>query len=199
VFDLKYDLLKDFEPVALLPTQPFVIVARKTMPATDLKELIAWLKANPDTASQGTSGFGAASHLAGVLFQKETGTRYPFVNYRGTAMQDLVAGHIDLMIDNASTALPQVRAGTIKAYAVASKHRLAAAPDIPTVDEAGLPGYYMSLWNGFWVPKGTPEPIIAKLNAATVDALSDPVAQHQLGQFGLQLYPREQETPEALG
>jgi tripartite-type tricarboxylate transporter receptor subunit TctC len=199
VFDLKYDLLKDFEPVALLPTQPFVIVARKTMPATNLKELIAWLKANPDKASQGTSGFGAASHLAGVLFQKETGTRYPFVNYRGTAMQDLVAGHIDLMIDNASTALPQVRAGTIKAYAVASKHRLAAASDIPTVDEAGLPGYYMSLWNGFWVPKGTPEPIIAKLNAATVDALSDPVAQHQLGQFGLQLYSREQETPEALG
>ena len=168
------------------------------MPATDLKGLIAWLIENPDKASQGTSGVGAASHLAGILFQKETGTRFQFVTYRGTAMQDLVAGHIDLMIDAAANALPQVRAGTIKAYAVASKNRQAAAPDIPTVEEAGLPGFYVSVWNGFWVPKATPKHVIAKLNAAAVDAMADPATRRRLADLGLEIFHRDQQTPEAL-
>ena len=140
VHALGYDVLKDFEPVALIANGPQLIVARKAMPAKDLKEFIAWLKANPDKASQGTAGEGGTSHLAGVLFQKQTGTRFQFVPYRGSAMQDLVAGNIDLMIDQASNALPQVRSGSIKVYAVASKTRMAAAPDIPTADEAGLTG-----------------------------------------------------------
>jgi tripartite-type tricarboxylate transporter receptor subunit TctC len=190
--------LRDFDPVALLPAHAHVIVARKTMPAATLKDLITWLGANPDKASQGTSGLGAASQLAGILFQKQTGTRFEFVSYRGTAMPDLIAGHIDLMIDTAANALPQVRAGTIKAYAVTSKNRLPTAPDIPTVDEAGLPGFYMSLWNGFWVPKGTPRAVIAKLNVATVDVLNDPAVRQRASDLGLEIFPREQETPEAL-
>jgi len=198
VYRLKYDLVSDFEPVALLPTHALIVVGRRTMPATSLQDLIAWLKANPGKASQGTSGVGAMSHLAGVLFQRETGTRFQFVTYRGTAMQDLVAGHIDLMIDTAANALPQVRAGTIKAYAVASENRLAAASEIPTVGEAGLPGFYMSLWNGFWVPKDTPKPVIARLNAATMEALADPATQRRLDDLGLEIFPREQQTPDAL-
>ena len=197
-YKLKYDLLNDFEPVALLPAHAHLIVARKTMQASTLKDLIGWLKTNPDKASQGTSGIGAASHLAGIVFQKESGTRFQFVTYRGTAMSDLVAGHVDLMIDTAANSLPQVRAGTIKAYAVTSKSRLAVAPDIATVDEAGLPGFYMSLWNGFWVPKGTPKSVIAMLNSATVTALADPDVRRRPTDLGLEIFPREQQTPDAL-
>jgi tripartite-type tricarboxylate transporter receptor subunit TctC len=198
VYALNYDALKDFEPVALLADTPQLIVARKTMPANDLKELIAWLKANPDKASQGTSGVGGTSHLAGVFFQKQTGTRFQFVSYRGTAMPDLVAGHVDLMIDQAFNALPQVRSGNIKAYAVAAKTRLAEAPDIPTVDEAGLPGFHFSQWYAFFVPNGTAKTIIGKLNAATVEALANPAVRRRLTDLGLEIFPREQQTPEAL-
>ncbi len=169
------------------------------MPAKNLKELIAWLKANSDKAVQGTTGIGSTSHLAGVSFQKETGTRFQFVPYRGMAMQDLVAGQIDLMIDQSSNALPQVRSGNIKAYAVTAKTRLALAPDIPTVDEAGLPGFYMSHWNAFWVPKRTPETVIGKLNAAVVDTLADPTVRQRLAELGLEIFPRDQQTPKALG
>jgi tripartite-type tricarboxylate transporter receptor subunit TctC len=145
IFTLPYDPLNDFEPVSLVAAQPLFIIARKAMPARDLTELVAWLKANPDKATQGTAGTGGASHLAGVFFQKATGTRFQFVPYRGSApaMQDLLAGQIDMMIDLAASATPQVRAGNVKAYAVTAKSRLAAAPDVPTVDEAGLPGYYV--------------------------------------------------------
>jgi tripartite-type tricarboxylate transporter receptor subunit TctC len=199
LYALNYDVLKDFEPVSLIAHTPQMIVARKTMPANNLKELIAWLKANPDKASQGTTGVGATSHLAGIFFRQQTGTRFQFVPYRGTAMPDLVAGNIDLMIDQSSNALPQLRSGTIKAYAVAASNRLAVAPDIPTADEAGLPGLHISNWYAFWAPKATPKPILGKLNAAVVDALADSAVQERLTTLGLETFPRDQQTPEALG
>ena len=198
VYTLSYDVLKDFEPVALLAATPQLIVAKKTMPASNLKELIAWLKENPDKASQGTSGVGGYSHLAGVFFQKQTGTRFQFVPYRGTAMNDLVAGHVDLMIDQTSNALPQVRNGNIKAYAVAANRRFAEAADIPTVDEAGLPGFHFSHWYALFAPKDTPKTVIGKLNAAVVEALNDRAVRQRLIDLGQEIFPREQQTPEAL-
>jgi tripartite-type tricarboxylate transporter receptor subunit TctC len=200
LYTLPYDLLKDFEPVSLLAVEPLLIVAKKSLPANNLNELIVWLKANPDKASAGTAGVGTAGHLAGVLFQKETRTRFQFVPYRGVvpAMQDLVAGQIDFEIDASSNFLPQLRAGSIKAYAVAAKTRLAAAPDIPTVDEAGLPGLYASLWYGLWAPKATPKAVVAKLNAAVVDALASAPMRHRLAELGNEIPPRDQQTPEAL-
>jgi tripartite-type tricarboxylate transporter receptor subunit TctC len=200
VYAIKYDPVKDFEPVALLPSQTQVIVAKKAMPANDLRELIVWLKANPDRAVVGTIGVGSASHIAGVFFEKETGTRIRFVPYRGlgAAMVDLLAGQIDMMFDLAANTLPQIRGGGIKPYAVTSKTRLAAAPDIPTVDEAGLPGFYTSFWHGFWVPKGTPKNMIDKLNGAVVDAIADPAVRQRLIDIGQEPPPRDQQTPEAL-
>jgi tripartite-type tricarboxylate transporter receptor subunit TctC len=197
---LQYDVLKDFEPVALTSTGQMLIVARKAMPTNDLKELIAWLKANPDKASQGTGGPGNVSHLAAVFFRKETGTRLGFVPYRGAgaAINDLVAGHIDMMIDLAPNSLPHVRAGTIKAYAVTAAKRLAVAPEIPTVDEAGLPGFHIRVWQAVWVPKGTPDPVVARLNAAVVAALGDPAVRSRLADLGQEIFPPEQLTPEAL-
>ena len=201
IYPLQYDLLKDFEPISLLASNPMVIVAKKVMPAKDLMELIAWLKANPDKASAGTTGTGGASHVAAILFQKETGTRFQFVPYRGLApaMQDLVAGQIDMMIDNPATSLPQARAGTIKAYATTAKARLAAAPDIPTADEAGLPGFNVSQWTALWAPKGTPMDIIAKLNKAVVESLADKNVLARLADLGQSIPPRDQQTPESLG
>jgi len=200
IFALPFDLLKDLEPVALLPSNSLLIITKKTFPANDLKELIAWLKANPGKASAGTSGAGGGSHVNGVYFQNLTDTRFQFVPYRGTgpALTDLIAGQIDLMFDQASNSLGQVRAGTIKAYAVTAKARLPSAPDIPTVDEAGLPGFYTSTWYGMWAPKGTPKPVIAKLSAAVMEALADPVVQKRLGDQGLEFPPPAQQTPEAL-
>jgi tripartite-type tricarboxylate transporter receptor subunit TctC len=200
IFTLPYDPLNDFEPVALVAAQPLFIIAKKAMPAKDLTELLAWLKANPDKATQGTAGTGGASHLAGVFFQTATGTRFQFVPYRGSApaMQDLLAGQIDMMIDLAASATPHVRAGNVRAYAVTAKSRLAAAPDVPTVDEAGLPGYYVLSWHAVWVPKTTPKSVIAKLNAAVVEALADPAVRKRLADIGQEIFPREQLTPEAL-
>jgi len=200
LYTLNYDVIGDFEPVSLLAATPQLIVSKKTMPANHLKELIAWLKANPDKASQGTSGIGGYSHLAGVLFQKRTGTRFQFVFYRGGAqtMQDLVSGQIDLMIDQASNALPQALSGNVKAYAVAAQRRLVEAPDIPTVDEAGLPGFHFSHWYAFFAPKGTPKSIVGKLNTAAVEALNDTTVRRQLTDLGQEIFPRDQRTPEAL-
>jgi tripartite-type tricarboxylate transporter receptor subunit TctC len=195
---LNFDVVKDFEPIALIADGPQLIVAKKTMPANDLKGLVDWLKANPDKATQGTSGVGGISHLAGVFFQRQTGTRFGFVSYRGTAMQDLVAGNIDLMIDQASTALPQIRTGSIKAYAVAAQTRIAVASNLPTVDEAGLPGFHISNWQALWAPKATPKTIIARLNAAVVDALDDPMVRTRLADLGQEIFLRERQTPEAL-
>jgi tripartite-type tricarboxylate transporter receptor subunit TctC len=195
---LPYDLLNDFEPVTLLSTTPYLFLARKSLPADDLKGLIAWLKANPDKASFGTSG-ASISQIAGVRLQKETGTRFGFVPYRGGApiLQDLVAGQIDLAFDP-TMSLEQVRAGQVKAFAVTAAKRLSSAPDIPTVDEAGLPGFYVSLWHGLWAPKRTPKDIITKLNAAAVEALADASVRARLADIGQEIFPREQQTPEAL-
>jgi tripartite-type tricarboxylate transporter receptor subunit TctC len=200
-YALQYDLVKDLEPVALLVSNPELVVAKKALPANDLVGLIAWLKANPGKATQGGAGVGGITHVAGVLFQRETGTRFQFVPYRGAApaVQDLVAGQIDMVISDPVVALPQVRAGTIKAYGVTTKTRLFSAPDIPTLDEAGLPGFDISLWHGLWLPKGTPKNIIAKVNAAVMDALADPMVRARLAELGQKIFPRDQQTPEALG
>jgi tripartite-type tricarboxylate transporter receptor subunit TctC len=201
IYDLPYDLLRDLEPVARLPSNPQWIVAKKNVPASNLKELIAWLKANESKVSAGTAGPGSASHVAGVYFQNITGTHFPFVPYRGTgpALNDLLAGQIDLIVDQTSNSMAQVKAGGIKAYAVTAKTRLPAAPDIPTVDEAGVPGLYISVWYGLWVPKGTPRDVIAKLNAAAVDAMADPTVRARMATLGLEIPPREEQTPAALG
>jgi tripartite-type tricarboxylate transporter receptor subunit TctC len=201
IYALSYDLLKDFEPVALLSSAPEMIVAKKGVPADDLKGFIAWLNANPDRASQGTSGLGSAGHVAGILFQQQTGTRFHFVPYRGLApaIQDLLAGQIDMMIDVPLNSLPHVRAGSINAYAVTAKSRLTIAPDIPTVDEAGLPGFYASVWYSIFAPKSVPKEIIVKLNSAAVDALADPAVRERFSDLAQEVVPREQQSPEALG
>ena len=200
IYPLQYDVFNDFEPVAMIASNPQLIVARKGVPAKDLKELVAWLKANSAKATQGTAGHGSGSHVSGVYFQSITGARFQFVPYRGAgpAMQDLVAGQIDLMIDQAANSLPQVRSGTIKAYAVTEKTRLAAAPDIPTVDEAGVPGLHISIWHALWMPKNTPKDIIAKLNAAVVESLADAGARQRLVDLGQEIPPRDMQTPQAL-
>ena len=178
-----------------------MIVAAKSVPAKDIKELIAWLKANPGKGMVGATGVGGASHLAGVLFANTTGTDMQIVPYRGAAprMQDLLSGRIHLAFDQAASSLPQVRGGTLQAYAVTSKTRLAVAPDIPTVDEAGLPGFYISVWHGLWSSKGTPKDVVRKLNAAAVGALADANVRARLIELGQELPAREQQTPEALG
>jgi tripartite-type tricarboxylate transporter receptor subunit TctC len=197
---LHYNVLNDFEPIALTASVPLLVVAKKAMPPNNLKELIAWLKANPDKASLGTGGRGNVSHLAAVFFQKETGTRMGIVPYRaaGAAINDLVAGHVDVMMDLASNSLPHVRAGTIKAYAVSAKTRLAAAPDIATVDEAGLPGFYMEAWQAIWAPKGTPKAVVEKLNASIAAALADPAVRSRLADVGQEIFPPERLTSQAL-
>ena len=200
-YQLQYDLLTDFLPISLVVTGPLLLVSRKNLPADDLKSLIAWLKANPDKATAGTGGVGSPPHISGIFFQKMTGTTFQFVPYRGTApaMRDLLAGQIDIMIDQASNVLPQLRAGTIKAFAVTSKERLASAPDVPTVDEAGLPGLYVSVWHGVWAPKGTPSDVIAKLNAAIVKSLGEAGTKEKLAALGQEIPPADQLTPQALG
>jgi tripartite-type tricarboxylate transporter receptor subunit TctC len=201
IYPLQYDLVKDFEPVALIATQPFLIVAKKTMPANNLGELITWLKANANKASQGNSGIGTPSHVGGILFQNAIGVHFTMVPYRGAgqSMQDLVAGQIDMMLDTPALSLPQMRGGAIKAYAVTAKTRLALAPDIPTTDEAGLPGFYFSFWHAFWVPRGTPKEIVATLNKAVVQTLADPAVRQKLVDLSQDIFPRDQQTPEALG
>ena len=200
-YALQYDLLADFAPVAMIVTGPLLLVSRKDLPANDLKGLIAWLKANPDKATAGTGGVGSPPHISGIFFQKMTGTQFQFVPYRGTApaMRDLLAGQIDIMIDQASNVLPQLRGGTIKAFAVTAKERLPSAPDVPTVDEAGLPGLYVSVWHGLWAPKGTPAEIIAKLNGAVVKSLGEQGTKEKLAALGQDIPPPDQLTPQALG
>src|SRR5882672_4268024 len=197
-YSLSYDLLNDFEAIALLTGAPAFIDTKLSLPAKDVKELIAWLKANPDKASAGV--FATWSRLFGAYFQSSTGTHIQFVPYRGAApaMQDLIAGQIDLMFDQAGNTLAQLRNGKIKTYAVAARKRLALAPDIPTLDEAGVSGFYLSVWHGMWAPKGTPKGIIAKLNSAIMSALANPALQRKLLDLGQEIPPRDQQTPEAL-
>ena len=201
IYKLGYDLLTDLEPVVLLPSNPMIIVSKNAVPAKSLQELIAWIKASPAPVTAGTAGAGSGSHIAGLYFENVTGIPLQFVPYRGTApaMNDLVAGQIDLIIDQTSNSIAQVRAGTIRAYAITDDKRLDSAPEIPTTDEAGLPGFHMTLWSGLWVPKNTPREIVAKLNAAAIDALNDPVVRKQLENLGLQMPPVDQLSPEALG
>jgi tripartite-type tricarboxylate transporter receptor subunit TctC len=201
LYPLPYDVLKDFEPVSLLALGRYLIVANRAVPANDLKGLIAWLKANPDKATAGTFGAGSAQHIGGILFQNITGTRFRFVPYRGdaTALQDLLAGQIDMYFVAPATSLTHIRAGSIKAYAVTAERRLPAAPDIPTVDEAGLPGFYLSTWFAIWAPKNTPRSVIDKLNGAVVDASTEPSVRSRLTDLSFEVPPREQQTPEALG
>ena len=200
LYPLDYDVVKDFEPVALISDTPLLIVAKKDMPANDLKGLVAWLRANPDKASAGTAGIGSAEHVAAILFQKATGTQFQFVPYRGSApaIQDLLGGQIDLMLSPSLPSLPHIRAGKIKAYAVTSANRHPAAPEIPTVDEAGLPGMHFSIWTGLWAPKGTKKEIIAKLSAAVMEALADPNVRTRFASQGPVIVAKEQQTPEAL-
>ena len=200
LYSLPYDVINDFEPVSLIAENPLLVVARKSLPAKDLTELIAWLKANREKASQGTSGVGGASHVAGVLFQQLSGTQFQFVPYRGAgpAMQAVAGGQVDLMFDSPTTSLTQSRAGIIKAYAVTAKRRLVAAPEIPTVEEAGLPGLHVSVWYALFAPRHTPRPMIDKLNIAVRDALGNPQVRQRLMEMGLELPAREQQTPEAL-
>jgi len=201
IYPLKYDLLRDLDPVARLPSNPMLVVTRRDFPAANLKELVAWLNANPGKATAGTAGAGSGSHIAGAFLADLARAPLQFVPYRGTApaMQDLVSGQIDLIVDQAANSLPQVRQGSIKALAVTAATRLAAAPEIPTAAEAGMPGLQMELWNGMWVPHGTPAPIVVKLNGAVAKALADPAVRDKLATLGLDGPPADQRTPEALG
>jgi len=198
-YALPYDLLRDFEPIALLATNPLVIVTHKGVPATNLKELIDWLKTNPDRAAMGVGSM--AHRVSGVYFQDLTGTRFTLVPYRGAApaMQDMMEGQIQMMFDQAATSLPLVRAGSTRPYAVTSATRLAAAPDLPTVDEAGLPGFHIAVWTALWAPRATPRAVIDRLNAAVVEATADPAVRKRLTEeLGQDIPPSAQQTPEAL-
>jgi tripartite-type tricarboxylate transporter receptor subunit TctC len=201
IYKLNYDLVDDLEPVALLPSNPMIIVSKNDVPAKSLAELLAWLKSRRTPATAGTAGAGSGSHIAGLYFEQAAGVKLQFVPYRGTApaLNDLVGGQIDLMVDQTSNSINQVRAGTIRAYAITQQTRLAQAPDVATVDEAGLPGFHMTLWSGLWVPKATPKEIVARLNAAVEQALNDPAVQKQLENLGLQMPAGDKSTPEALG
>ena len=200
VYKLKYDVLKDLEPVALMTSSPFWLVAGTGLPAKDIRELIAWLKANPDKATWGIVGSGSPSHLCGIYFEKLTGARIQYVPYRGAGpvIQDLIAGQISLACLEASASLPGVQSGKFRAFALLAKNRWQVAPNVPTIDEAGLPGLYLPFWHGLWAPKGTPADVLAKLNTVAVDTLSDPTTRERLTGIGVEVPPREQQTPEGL-
>jgi tripartite-type tricarboxylate transporter receptor subunit TctC len=200
LYNLPFDLTKDLEPIIYIGSEPLLIAGKKALPADDLKGLIAFLRANPDKASVGIAGVGAAGHLAGISFQKETGTSFQFVPYRGNApaMQDLLAGQIDFMIEPSSNFRALIATASIKPFAVTGKVRLPSSPGIPTADEAGLPGFIASLWYGLWVPKNTPKEIVEKLNATVRQILADPMVQRRLSDLGIEISPRDQQTPEAL-
>src|SRR5690349_4753201 len=200
LYNLPFDLLTDLEPIILIGNEPLLLVGKKDFPADDLKGLIAWLKANPDKASVGIAGVGATGHLAGISFQRVTGTKFEFVPYRGNgpAMQDLLGGQIDFMMEPSSNFKPLLGAGSVKPFAVTGKTRLPNASNIPTVDEAGVPGFFATLWYGLWVPKGTPKDVIAKLNAIMTQVLSSPPVRQRFAEPGIQITSHDQQSPEAL-
>jgi tripartite-type tricarboxylate transporter receptor subunit TctC len=200
IYPVQYDVLKDFEPIARLPVSLLMIVGKNQLPVSDAKGLIAWLKANPDKASMATVGAGSAAHLCGVNFEQGSGTRFQFVPYRGAApaMQDLVAGQIDMFCGDASNIYPFVQSGRAKAFAIMNRTRWHNAPNLPTMEEVGVPGASIPFWNGLWAPKGTPADVIAKLNAAVVDTLADPAVRKRLDELGLEIPARDQQTPQAL-
>jgi tripartite-type tricarboxylate transporter receptor subunit TctC len=199
-FALSFDVVKDFAPVALIADCPMWLVGSAALPPKNLAELIVWLKANPGKATAGIGGVGGGADVVGTYFLKSTGTTMQFVPYRGAApiMQDLMAGHIDLTFTQVASSLAQVRSGQLKAYVVMAKTRWAAAPDTPTIDEAGVPGLYASFWHGLWAPKGTPKDVVAKLDAAVVETLADPAVRQRLTELGQEPWPRDKQTPEGL-
>ncbi len=199
-YSLQVDVVNDFEPISLIADCPMWLVGKLALPAKDMPELIAWLKDNPGKATVGIGGAGGGADVVGTYFQKNTGTRFQFVPYRGAApiMQDLLAGHIDMTFTQVASALPQFRAGQVKAYAVMAKSRWAAVPDTPTSDESGVPGLYASFWHGLWAPKGTPKNIVAQLDAAVVETLADPTVRQRFIELGQEPWPRDKQSPEAL-
>jgi tripartite-type tricarboxylate transporter receptor subunit TctC len=201
IYPLPYDLLKDFEPIAMVASNPQLLLGKPDISANTLQELIAWIKARPGAVLIGTTGNGSSPHISGVYLKRTLGIPATMVPFRGAApaLQALMAGQIDILFDQESNALPQVRAKTVKVYAVTAKNPSAAAPDISTVDAAGLPGFYMAVWHGLWAPKGTPADVITKLNAAVVDALADPGVRARLAELGQEIPALDQQSPQALG
>jgi tripartite-type tricarboxylate transporter receptor subunit TctC len=200
IYPLPFDLLKDLDPVARLTSYPMLLVAKNDVPAKNLKEFLVWARANQDKISAGSIGVGSAAHIAGVSFQNLTGLKYQYVAYRGAApaLQDLMGGQIDFLFDHLAHSLPHVRAGKIRAFAVTDTARSPSAPDIPTFDEAGVPGLHVLIWYGLWAPSGTPKEVVVRLNAAVREALADPAVRKRLSDIGQVIPPPEQQTPEAL-
>ena len=198
--NLQYDVVKDFDPVTPIADTPQWLVGRKAIPAEDMKTFIAWLKQQDGKATSGAVGVGGPTDLAAAYFQKQTGTKFQLVPYRGGAplVQDMLAGQIDFTFGQAANYLGHVRGGQLKPFAVLSKKRWWAAPDLPTMDEAGVTGLHSSFWHGLWVPKGTPKETIAKLNAATVETLADEAVKKRMADIGQEGWPAEQQTPAAL-
>jgi tripartite-type tricarboxylate transporter receptor subunit TctC len=201
MYPAAHDALLDLQPIARISATPLMIVGKNTLPPQNAHELIAWLKANPGKASAATVGAGSGAHVCLLYFAQKTGTSFQLVPYRGGApvMQDLVAGQIDMFCAEASQTLSFLRSGAMKAFAIMSKERWPAAPEVPTMDEVGVPGMYISFWNGLWAPKGTPKEIVARLDAAVVDTLADPTVRQRLTELGHVIATREEQTPEALG
>jgi tripartite-type tricarboxylate transporter receptor subunit TctC len=198
--NLSFDVLNDFDPVAVVADTPIWLTARKSLPAKDIKELVAWLKERDGNATAGTVGVGGASDVNGAYFQEVTGTKFQFVPYRGSAPlnQDLVAGHIDLYLGMVAATYPLVRSGQIKAYATMTKTRWPSTVDVPTMEEAGIKGLYATFWHGLWLPKGTPKEVVAKFNDAARAALADPAVRKRFEEQGQEIPPREMQTPEGL-
>jgi tripartite-type tricarboxylate transporter receptor subunit TctC len=200
IFTLPYDMLVDLQPIGRIAGAPQFIISRKSLPANSLSELVTWLQGNGNKTTIGTGGIGSPQHIGGLFFEQATKAQFQFISYRGAApaMQDMLGGRIDIMIDPPTNSIPQLKADTIKVYAVADHHRLSVAPNVPTVDEAGLPGFYFSVWSGMWAPKGTPMTVVQKLNAALKDALADPKVRTEFADLGQEIVPLELQTPEAL-
>ena len=200
-YNLPFDLLTDLQPIAMIATNPQLVVSRPTLPAKNLKELIPWIKANQEKILFGTGGVGASSHIAGVYFLDRIGAKVNFVPYRGgaPAMQALLSGEFDLYMTQISGAVAHVRAGKLRAYLVTAKTRQVIAPEIPTTDEAGLPGLHTAIWHGIWGPKALPREIIVKLNGAVVESLMDETLRKRFADLGQEIPPREEQTPQALG
>ena len=200
IYNMPIDLLTDLQPIGLIATQPFLVVARKSMEAANLKELLAWLKANPQKATQGHAGVGSPGHVSGMFLQKATGLTWAMVAYRsaGPALQDVITGNIDIALDTPATSKAHIEAGNIKAFAVTSKSRIPAFPDLPTVEEAGVPGYTFSFWHALWAPKGIPAEPLNKLSGALKAALSDPALRAKLIGISQEIFPDAQQGPEGL-